>query len=238
MVIGQSSVAVKDKTQALKDLGIPSPDAKETTPSVKEPTPKTYTETELSEEKEKAVHSALMRAGRDWKTMELERDNLASQLKDIKSANDKLTLQIDELASENPDKFDVIKKGRELDEQEQRIKQDRQSLDAEKQNHQGAITLANETLREIAIWDIVEEFEGGNAEMLKGLADTLKTEDIRKVAETLWEKKIEAPPKLKLDSGIIVGGLSEQTIRESYRNNPNDPKAKADYLAWRRKKGI
>ena len=246
-MVVDTATKLDDKTQALKDLGITPPETKESTSPVKEPTPKekTYTEKEFNEEKEKAVHAALMRAGRDWKQAEKDKDDLTVLFKETKLANDKLTLQIDELASENPDKFNVVKKGRELDEQEQKIKQERQTLDAEKQSHQESIKLANETLREIAIWDIVEEFENGDAVKLKTLADTLnaKNEDLRKIAETLWQPKqkkeaIPSMPELKLDSGITSGGLSEETIRENYRKNPVDPKARADYLAWRRKKGI
>ena len=237
---------LKDKSQKLEDLAIASPKAEETPPSSKQPSPKerTYSEKELSERVQEAVHKALMNAGRDWKTAEKERDDFAVLLKETKAANDKMTLQIDELVAENPDKFNVVKKGRELDEQEQRVKQERQSLEAEKQSHQQEIKLAQETLRGIAIWDVAEEFEGSDPVKLKALADTLntKTEDIGKIAETLWKKKesptAPAAPELKVDSGFTIGGLSEQTIRDNYRNHPNDPKAKADYLAWRRKKGI
>jgi len=44
---------------------------------------------------------------------------------------------------------------------------------------------------------------------------------------------------LNPDSSKTTGSnLSEEKIREAYRNNPRDPAVKADYLAWRRRKGI
>ena len=241
----------RDKTQKPKDE---TPKAKETPPVTKEPSPKTYTQDDMDKAKEEAVHNALMKAGRDWKTLEIERDSLSKQLGEQKSEADKLSIQLDELASENPDKFNVVKKFRELDEREKklnrdddehknRIKQEREAMDAEKRTHQATIQMAISTQREIDAFEIAEEFQGGDAPKLKALAETMGAdtkEKIRKIAETLWTPKIPAETEspLKLDSGLTIGGLSEETIRKNYREKPDDPKFKADYIAWRRKKGI
>lgn len=234
----------EDKTQQLTDISLK---VEETTPVTKEPSPqeKTFTQKELDDAKEVAVHNALMRAGRDWKSIELERDKLATQLEDIKTANDKLTIQIDELASDNPDKFNVIKKGRVIDEQEQRLKQERLDFQAEKLSHQEQIKLATNTLKEKAMRDIASESEGGDYKRLKEIVEVsgvTSEEQIRKIAGTLWQpkKKEETPnhTELKLDSNLTIGDISEETIRENYRRNPDNQKAKAEYLAWRRKKGI
>ena len=252
MVTGQNSKVLEDETQKLKDE---TPKAKETTPPAGEPSPgKTFTQVEMDKAKEDAVHNALMKAGRDWKTLELEKDSLSKQLEEMKSAKSQLDIQLDELASENPDKFNVVKKFRELDEWEKKlnhdkeehdskIKQERGAMEVEKQAHQATIRIAQDTQREIDAFDIAEEFQGADAPKLKALAETMgaDTKDkIRKIAETLWTPKTpaESESPLKLDSGLTIGGLSEDTIRKNYRENPDDPKVKADYFAWRRKKGI
>ena len=60
------------------------------------------------------------------------------------------------------------------------------------------------------------------------------TESIEDIA-----KELNPPKPIKPDSGRTTGsGLSDEQIREAYRNNPRDPTVKADYLAWRRSKGI
>ena len=244
----------EDKTQQPADKAKAPPKAKETTPPTKESSPKTYTQDDMDKAKEEAVHNALMKAGRDWKTLEIERDSLSKQLADQKSEADKLSIQLDELASENPDKFNVVKKFRELDEWEKKlnhdkeehnglIKQERETMAAEKQTHQAVIQMAISTQREIDAFETAEEFQGGDAPKLKALAETMGAdtkEKIRKIAETLWTAKTPVNPEnpLKLDSGLTIGGLSEETIRKNYRDNPDNPQYRADYFAWRRKKGI
>ena len=52
-------------------------------------------------------------------------------------------------------------------------------------------------------------------------------------------KELKPSNSLKPDSSKTTGsGLSDEKIREAYRNNPKDPAIKAEYLAWRRRKGI
>jgi len=245
----------EDKSKKPEDKAKAPPKATAAPPPTKEPPPaKTYTQAEVDKVKEDAVHDALMKRGRDWKTLEDEKNSLSNQLKELQSTKSKLEIQLDELANENPDKFNVVKKYRELDETERRlnqereehnsrIRQERETMDAERQTHQAAIQMALSAQREIDAFDIAEEFQGGDAARLKDLAEIMgknSKEDIRKIAETLWTRKdtAEANPPLKLDSGLTIGGLSEETIRKNYRDNPEDPKARNDYFAWRRKKGI
>ena len=52
-------------------------------------------------------------------------------------------------------------------------------------------------------------------------------------------KSLNPSTPLSPDSSKTTGsGLSDEKIREAYRNNPKDPAVKAEYLAWRRRKGI
>src|SRR3990167_11064703 len=197
----------EDKSKKPEDKAKAPPKATAAPPPAKEPSPvKTYTQAEVDKVKEDAVHDALMKRGRDWKTLEDEKNSLSNQLKELQSTKSKLSIQLDELANENPDKFNVVKKFRELDEWEKKlnhnkeehdsaIKQEREAMDAEKQTHQATIQMAISTQREIDAFEIAEEFQGGDAPKLKALAETMgaDTKDkIRKIAETLWTPKIPA----------------------------------------------
>ena len=63
------------------------------------------------------------------------------------------------------------------------------------------------------------------------------TEAIEDVAKDL--PKLEPQEPLNPDSNRSFGGTqSEEKIRKNYMDNPGNPQAKADYLAWRRSKGI
>ena len=62
-------------------------------------------------------------------------------------------------------------------------------------------------------------------------------EAIEDVAKDL--PKLEPQEPLNPDSNRSFGGTqSEEKIRKNYMDNPGNPQAKADYLAWRRSKGI
>ena len=68
----------------------------------------------------------------------------------------------------------------------------------------------------------------------------ISIEQMEKIAKAFPEVgavRVEKTPKF--DSGVSSGGgMSDDQIREAYRNNPNDPEVRARYLTWRRGKGI
>src|SRR3990167_2938296 len=182
---------VENKTQQPENKTKVSSKAEESPSPTKEPSPKTYTQVEWDKAQEDAkrlqetaVHNALMKAGRDWKTLELERDSLSNELKNEKERGSKFEIQLSELANENPDKFTIVKKFRELDDLEKklkqerdehnsRMKQERESMDTEKQKHQATIQMALSTQREIDAVAIAEEFQGGDFVQLKDLAEIM-----------------------------------------------------------------
>ncbi len=173
--------------------------------------PKTYTE----EQYKKAISDTLSKAGREKKTVETELETVKSQLSNqqklidgFEAEKSKLQAQIDELSQDDPDKKRLIKKLNEVDEKEKTLKADRDVLEAEKATHSENIKLAKDTLREVSIWQIAGEFDGGNPEKLKELVEKLNVSDdeqIRVIATTLWAKKEEKEP-FKPFSGVTSGG--------------------------------
>lgn len=212
---------VTDKTQKLGDK-TPTPEdatlkGNEVTPASKEPSPKkplTYTEEEVG----RLLQLDRMKAGRDWKALETERDTLKShitaketEIEDIQTERESLQKQIDDLASGDPDKFNLVKKDKELRERERKYKADLQALEVDKRAHGERLTRAEAIERDVLILEIAEEYENADAEKLTNLCETLgaKTEEqIKKIAETLWAKKEGAPesPLMKPDSGVTRGG--------------------------------
>ncbi len=192
--------------------------------STSQQTPGTFTK----EQVRKLVSDALTEQGRKHKAevepIVKERDTLKAQiqskdddLKDIATERENLQTQLDELASGDPEKFNILKKDKELRERERELKTGKQALEAEKATHGEQVKLATDTLREISIWEITGEYEAGDPVKLKDLCDTLGTtseEQIRKAADILWTKKQtesetpEIPPVIPY-SGKTDGGADD-----------------------------
>lgn len=220
--------------------------------STSQETPETYTK----EQTQKLVSDALAEQGRKHKAeldpIVTERDTLKVQIQtkdiaieDIGNEIKKLQTEIDELAGDDPEKKNLVKKARELREQEQKLKTERTTLDADKQVHQEQITLATNTLREISIWEISAEYEGSDPVKLKALCDKGKVtseEDIREFADTLWTKKPVTPaksvtPPIKADSGTTIGGSENwEDVRAAYIKNPNNPAIYKRYMEMRKER--
>lgn len=208
----------KDTTPNPKDT---TPKGGEPTPKGKEPTPKETPQTYSSEEVERILQLDRMKAGRDWKALETERDNFKSQLatketeiQDITDNIAKLKTQIDDLASDDPEKLNLVKKLREAEEEKKQAKVERTTLEADKQVYGERIKKAEDLEIEVKILEIVEDYESADADKLSDICITLNAnseEQIRKVADTLWTKKTPEPaepatPPVKPYSGITSGG--------------------------------
>lgn len=205
----------QDTTQKLEDA---TPKATEPTPGKEEPSPKEEPKTLTIDEAERLAQLARMDAGRERKEMEVERDSVKAQLKvknteleEIVAEREKLKTEIDDLTSDDPKKFDIIKRDTDLRERERKLKTDTTSLEADKQAHGEEVKLAKDTLREVFIWETATKYEGGDPVKLKELCETFgatTAEQIVKVAEALWPKKDKelGTPPLKPFSGRTSGG--------------------------------
>lgn len=207
--------AKQDKPQTPEDATLKGKE----TPLVKlGPTPKEEPKTLTIKEAEKLAQLARMDAGRERKEMEVERDSVKSQLTakeselaDVAEEGERLQSQIEDLTGDDPKKFDIIKKDRDLRERERKLKTDTHALEADKQANAGKVKLATDTLREVSIWEISAKYEGGEPVKLKELCDIFgatSDEQIVKVADTLWAKKDKEPetPNLVAFSGRTSGG--------------------------------
>ena len=225
-----------DKTQPGQDT-TPKPEdgtpkAGEPSPVQKEPSPEQEPKTLTITEAETLAQLARMDAGRAQKTAEIERDTAQTalaakdvELTDIAEEREKLNTQIDELSSSDPAKFNIIKKDRDLLLRENKLKTDIRTAEATLKTNEERIKKAEDHEREISTNEIAAKYEGGDAAKLVTLCKTFGAnteEEITKVADTLWQKKVADPnapgtPPLKPFSGKTTGGaedLSDLSPRE------------------------
>ena len=146
----------------------------------------TYTKVDL----EKYASDALTEQGRRHKAEVSTLKSRLDELSDIKDDRESLQQRISELSSKDPEVFNLVKKEAELRDREKKLVSDTRL-------HEARIKKADDYERDVSITKIVEEFEGGDFDKLKGLCETFNSsseEQIRRAAETLWTKKINLPP--------------------------------------------
>ncbi len=250
--MGESNTAVKDSPQTTGQ----TPETPKASTSTQPIT--TYTEEQVKEREKKAISDALAEQGRKHKieletAITKERASLADHLKETKDKIAQLEIDLDEMSQDDPDKKNLVRKIRALEEAEGSLKAERKTLDdaktaheAEKTSYQEEIARAKATNFEIDVWNVAEDFEGGDAVKLKNACDKAKIitiEGARDLASVLWTKKSEKNPEPLTsgppDSGATSGGSHDwKAIMEEYNKKPNDPQVKEAYLKARRQRGI
>ena len=218
----------------------PSPGEGEPSPGEGEPSPKEALKTLTLDEAERLAQLARMDAGRAQKAAEVERDSIKAQLEsketeleEVVAEREKLKTEVDDLASGDPARFNIVKKDRDLIERERKLKTGIQSLETDKQANAEEVKWAKDTRREVTIWETATKYEGGDPVKLKDLCETFganTTDQITKVAETLWPKKTSEPkepetPPLKPFSGRTSGGggftpdkkTPDETLKEGFK---------------------
>ena len=206
--MGETTVATKGDTQATAQTS-QRPDGN-TSPQV----PETYTREQVQKllsdsraeqgRKHKAELDLIIRERESFK---VKAEGSISELESNKAEVEKLQAKFDNLASDDPGKFDVAK---EL----KAVREERRQLQAEKRTHGERIKKAERFETEILIQGIAEGYENADAGRLTELCSTLDItteERIRKVADTLWSPKGQEPsmpefPPMKADSGKTSGG--------------------------------
>ena len=180
---------------------------------------KLYTQKQL----DAFIHAAKSEAGRTAKEVEKERDTLKSQLtskeseiEDIHSERESLQKQIEDLSSNDPKKFDLIKKDRELRERERKAKQKERDLEAKERANADRIAKADAFEVELLCEAVADEYEGGDSKILHSICKTAGVKDegaIHNLADTLWSKQTspskEGKEPLKTYSGYTEGGGKE-----------------------------
>ena len=215
-----------------KGIALETKGQSEITPKVEDVTPdpastvspkeeeKIYSQKQLDD----LTHMQNSEAGRQRKAIEDERDqfktkseSLETDVSDIQAERDKLQNDINELSSDDPKKFDLIKRDKELRDAQRTLKKATDDLASNEKANAERVKVANDTLLEISIWEIATEYQTGDPVKLKNLCSTFgatSEEQIRQVADTLWVKETkpakegtpEGKTKLVLDTGKSRGG--------------------------------
>lgn len=207
----------KDKSGEPEDA---TPKAQAPSPEKKEPSPQTP-QTYPKEEVDRLINLTKMEAGRETKTVTLERDNLKSQLdakntelENIKEELAKVEKLVDDMASNDPERDSLEKRAKELREEARQNKSESARIAAEKQANEQTVKEIQEIEKSITVWNIAELYSGGDetkqaqiADKLMDLAESLGATDedkIQSVAKTIFgEAEIEP---LKVYSGKTSGG--------------------------------
>lgn len=166
------------------------------------------------------VHAAKSESGRKSKEIEVERDNLKSQIEtkeselgDIQAERDSLQTQIEELSSDDPKKFDLIKKDKDFRDRERQLKTRLSDFDKKErglaEREKKLITFELDVLIE----EVTDEYEDGDSARLKKALSVFENpteEQVKNIADIIFSKKPEGPEgeekKLKPDSGKSKGG--------------------------------
>ena len=220
-------------------------------PEEKPPVAKTFTQ----EQVDKLLGEVQGKKDKTIASLTKERDTLKSQLEEVTTQAQQATelrkeleKDLDAAVSDNSDQSEILKLKRELRtavvaekdairKKEKELIDQKESHDKEWESRQSEITLARSENLAIIAWDIAEEYQGGNAEVLKGLcedAGQLTEEFARKSAARLWPKKTEIPNPLtegKPDPGGTSGGADEYKIaREEFIKDNFNPEKRNRWL--------
>ena len=169
------------------------------------------------------VHAAKSEAGREAKKLERERDDFKSKLEakdgdieDISQERETLRKQIEDLSSDDPRKFDLIKMDRQLKDREQKLKTSERELKAQIRANEARLAKAEAFEVDVLCEEIAEDYDDGDSKKLRNLCKTTGVKDeeiIRGLADTLWSKKTPqsggTTPALKTLPGHTAGGGTE-----------------------------
>jgi len=225
-VEGQAQVAPSAEPRTPEDASKVSP--KEEKPI--------YTQKQADALLKAQEHALRSDIGRDLKTLTTERDNfksekgkLESALADIQTERDKIQTDLEEATSDDPKKFDLVTRDKQLRDTQRQLKTDADALKADQEANAEKVKLATDTLFEISVWEIAAEYQSGDPVKLKDLCTTFTAtseEQIRKVADTIWQKvNAKSAPAgekavpLKLVDGETTGGggeTDEERSRKRY----------------------
>ena len=223
--------------------------------------PKTYSEAEhlKAVSDEKTVSGRLKTQLAD---ITKERDTLKAQAAEATSAVEQTNAKLAELESdletltdENASAAEIAKIKKRLVATEEQLKKDfktkqdaldelKRTTESERETFAATVAEAQAMRFHADVFEVAEEYEGGNSERLTAICDTIREstgktmsrEGIKKVADTLWTKKASAEgnePAILNDSGVTSGGsgklTAERIEKMSAEEYANHPETKARY---------
>jgi len=194
------------------------------------------------EEHRKAIEDAIAQYGDRIKKEKIdpiakERDSFKTQVEQFKSQAEEATITLKETESRisdlesdlevategNADFAEIQKIKKDLRAERERARQEartekeanaelKKTLEAEREEWAGTVAEAQAAKFEVDVFEIAEEYEGGDSERLKALCEKAgqkKREDIQAIADLIWTKK--GIPTLVGDSAVSSGGKGEIT---------------------------
>lgn len=203
-------MSMDGETEPVKDALPGEPSGGDDSPS------ETYTSEQVRgflSDRHSTLDSQIIALTKDNAGLQATAEAKDTELTNAAEDNQKLQSQIQELSSNDPKKFDVIKKEWDITERERKLTTARASLETEKQTHGERVTLAELTLKEISINEIAAGYEGGDPVALKKAIEKLETdfgisiktdEQIKMAIPSTWAKK--PPDTLVLVSTKGTGG--------------------------------
>jgi len=167
------------------------------------------------------IHAVRSDWGRKLKDIEVERDNLKTQvgtvqssLDEIQSERDNLQQQIEDLSSNDPQKYDLVKKDKDLRDKQRQLKGRISELDDRETKLGEREGKVSSFEREVLVESIADEYEDGDSAKLKKAVEAFDKpteEQIRTMAGIIFSGKTAggetaAKKPLKADSGKSRGG--------------------------------
>jgi len=222
-----------------------------------------YSQEQLDERVEaavkSAVHSVKSETGREIADLKkkvgdltIEKDNLSEDLRENEQTVTNLQRQLEDMASNDPARFDVVKELRSAQSLTAQLKRDYRDKKNELSRRENELLPREEKVAAFEIDLLVEEiaddkvFEGANVKQLRDICRTagIKTEEgVRKLAETLWVKKIDPnqtnPVHVsntpKPFPGYTGGGSTGRvpTVEELRASHPEETQKKVESGEWR-----
>ena len=201
----------KPTTDALPAEGQPS--GGETSPSEE-----TYTGEQvkvLISQRHSTLDSQVSTLTKDLKDLQLTVETKDTELANVLGDRDGLLSQIKELTSDDPKKFDVIRKELDVSAREKKLTAERASLETDMKTHGERVTSADAVLRGVSINKIASGYEGGDPAALKNAIEkfekdfgiSIKTDEhIRMAIPSTWQKKASGTPPVVPVSTLTSGG--------------------------------
>lgn len=237
MGVGESQSGTMLEAEGRKDISPSEEGRKDISPVEKGKTPDEASKVSPEQEPlvytqaqaEVLMHAAKSEAGRELTDVRTERDNLKGrietaekQISDMEAERESLQSQIEDLSSNDPAKFDLIKRDKDLRDKirqhEANVKAlgDREKAISEREKEHAAFKF------DVDIETVVDEYEDGDSTRLRNalrLFENPTEEQIRSVADSLFGQKAESSeseskgaeppptkPVKKPDSGKSRGG--------------------------------
>jgi len=164
------------------------------------------------------IHAAKSDAGRLRTVAETERDTLKSQimtkeneLGDIQAERDSLRKDIEDMSSDDPKKFDLVKRDRELRSEQSKLKSRLTELDDRENKLSEREKKVSSFEMEVLIESVADEYKDGDSAKLKKALSAFENpteEQVKNIGAILFSEKSEGEKaeKLKPDSGKSRGG--------------------------------